>query len=366
MSSNAKTAPGNALTKYFSSMSEVSVPTFEEETATFRKLMTVESDMVAAFLKDKASESSLRAAAGKEDEVHLPARLFNKSGLHRDVVRFVRLTDSGRTWFQECLTAAVGSKDRRVGGLNARRERIKNEFVTANLRLTVTIVKKYARLCHHQTLGDLIQEGNIGLMRAVDRFDVDRGFRFGTYAVWWIRHHVKRAVSDKEGPIRIPVHMSELAQKLSRLDGGHMAENGTGMDPDQMAKAAKISVEKVLTALLSRQRVLHLDAPAGEEEGFCLLDTLTSETFPSPLDSLFSAEANDELLSLLSGLNPFESRVIRHRFGIDDTGQLTLQEVADRYDLSRERIRQIEEKALKKLRGRMVGRTLSEYLPEAV
>lgn len=363
MSSKAKNASESALAAYFSEMSGVPVPTLEQEQEVFRKLLSVESDAIVLFLSDKGREAELRAGAVKE-EFQLPPRLFRKSGLHEEVVRLVRLTDSGRSWFHECMVAAVGSKDRRARNLSARREKIKSAFIAANLRLTVSIAKKYSRFCHHQGLGDLIQEGNLGLMRAVDRFDPDRGFRFATYAMWWIRHHIKRAVSDKETAVRVPVHVSDLAQQLSRLDGGYMAETGVRMEPDQMAKAVKVSVERVLAVLSSRQRVLHLDAPTGEDDGLSFLDTLVSE-LPGPLDRLCSSEVRSELFSLLSGLAPFESRVIRHRFGIDGPEQLTLQEVADRYDLSRERIRQVEEKALKKLRSRMAGRNLGEYLPES-
>jgi RNA polymerase sigma factor (sigma-70 family) len=363
MSSKAKNTSESVLTAYFSEMSGVSVPTLEQERESFRKLISVEAETIALFLSDGGQEVSLRSCSLKE-ELKLPQKLFQKSGLRDDVVRFVRLTDSGRSWFQECMSSSLKSKDRRARSLNVKRERIKNAFIAANLRLTVSLAKKYAKFCHHQSLADLIQEGNLGLMRAVDRFDPDRGFRFATYAMWWIRHHVKRAMSDKEGVVRVPVHVSDLAQQLMRMDGGWMTETGSKMEPDQMAKTAKVSVGRVLSVLSSRQRVIHLDAPTGEDDNMSFLDTLMSEV-PGPLDSICRSEAHDELLVLLSGLAPFESRIIRHRFGMDGPEQLTLQEVADRYDLSRERIRQVEEKALKKLRGRMAGRSLGEYLPES-
>lgn len=365
MSSNAKSSSEKALTAYFHDMAAVGVPTPEEEQEAFRELLAVESKMVRLFLKVHGAEAELRTGFVKED-VKLPSRLLGKAGVHPDLIGLVRMTDAGRTWFQQCLSRALVTKDSTVRSLNGEREAVKNSFIGANLRLTVHVAKKYTRQCKHQSLGDLIQEGNIGLMRAVDRFDPDRGFRFATYATWWIRHHIKRAVSDKEQPIRIPVHMAELSSKLNRLDGGHMAENGTGMDVEQMAKAARIPLDKVLSVLESRVRVSYLDAPFGEEENMSLLDVVESRAFPDPLSTLFSERVRLELLDLLSGLTPTESRIIRYRFGFGQPAkELTLQEIADQYNLSRERIRQIERKALDKLKRRMGSKSMEEYLLEA-
>jgi RNA polymerase sigma factor (sigma-70 family) len=362
MSSKANSASESVLTAYFSEMSGVSVPTLEQERESFRRIIEVETESVALFLSDERHEKSLRSCSANE-EMKLPQRLFLKSGVHGDVVRFVRLTDSGRNWFQDCMSSALRSGDRRSRVLNARRERIKNAFISANLRLTVSLAKRYSRFCQHQSVADLIQEGNLGLMRAVDRFDPDRGFRFATYAMWWIRHHIKRTMSDKEGVVRIPVHIGELATKIAHMDSDHLTETGSRMDPEQMAKSANVSVARILSVLASRQRVLYLDSTVGDEEdGVPLVDTMRG-TETDPLDSICRSEAREELFVLLSGLSPFESRIIRHRFGIDGPDNLTLQEVADRYELSRERIRQVEEKALRKLRGRMSGRSLGEYLP---
>jgi RNA polymerase sigma factor (sigma-70 family) len=366
MSANAKSSSEKALQAYFHDVSGTSVPTPEAEMATFRELLRLESQLVCRVLEVPGFEEKLRLLA-RQEEAKLPAKLVVKDGLHPEVLAFVRMTDPGRTWLQEGVAKALeGRQAAQVRKLSSKREDVKNRFVAANLRLTVMVAKKYSARCKYQSIGDLIQEGNIGLMRAVDRFDPDRGFKFATYAVWWIRHHVKRAVSDKETPIRIPVHVAELASKLSRLDGGYMAENGTSMDTEQLARAAKVPVEKVISVLSTRHRMLHLDQPVGEEGEMTLLDTVASRAFPDPLLSICSEESRGELLALLSGLTPFESRVIRHRFGIDTPQQLTLQEIADMYELSRERIRQIEEKALLKLRSRMGGRTFREYVLEAV
>jgi RNA polymerase sigma factor (sigma-70 family) len=365
MSSSAKSTSEKALGAYFHDMAAVDVPTPQEEVEAFRKLLAVESRMVRLFLKVRGAEAELRAGAKAEEET-LPRKLTTGSGLHPEVIGFVRMTDAGREWFQHRLALSVATKDSAVRALSAEREAIKNAFISANLRLTVSLAKRYSKHCKHQSMGDLIQEGNIGLMRAVDRFDPDRGFRFATYATWWIRHHVKRAVSDKEQPIRIPVHVADLLSKLSRIDGGYMAETGTNMNADQMAKAAKVPLEKVLAVMSSRVRVAHLDAPVGEEENMSLLDTIASKAFPDPLGTLFSERVRLELLDLLSGLTPTESRIIRYRFGFDHPErELTLQEIADQYNLSRERIRQIESKALEKLRRRMGGKTMGEYLLEA-
>lgn len=366
MSSNAKSSSEKALQAYFHDVSGTHVPTPEEEKVTFRELLWLESQMSLHVLDVPGFEERLRFLA-RQEEASLPSRLRLKDGIHPGALSFIRMTDPGRTWLQEGLAKALeGKAASKVRRLSAKRERVKNGFVAANLRLTVMVAKKYTARCRHQSIGDLIQEGNLGLMRAVDRFDPDRGFKFATYAVWWIRHHVKRAVSDKETSIRIPVHVAELSSKLNRLDGNHMAETGSAMNVEQMAQAAKVPVEKVMWVLASRHRMLHLEQPLGEEGEMTLLDTVASKTFPDPLISICLEESRGELLALLSGLTPFESRVIRHRFGIDTPQQFTLQEIADMYQLSRERIRQVEEKALGKLRSRMGRRSLGEYLLEAV
>jgi RNA polymerase sigma factor (sigma-70 family) len=366
MSSNANSGSEKSLQSYFHDVAGLRVPTPEEELATFRELLSLESRLSSIVLDVEGFEEKLRFLA-RQEEAPLPSRLRVKAGIHPEALAFVRMTDPGRSWLQDGVAQALrGRQAAQVRRLHARREEVKNAFVAANLRLTAHVAKKYSARCRHQSIGDLIQEGNLGLIRAVDRFDPERGFKFATYAVWWIRHHVKRAMSDKETPIRIPVHVAELSLKLSRLDGGHMAETGSSMDVQQMAHAAKVPVEKVLSVLASRHRMLHLDSPMGEEGDMTMLDTLASGAFPDPLRHLCSEESRGELLALLSGLTPFESRVIRHRFGIDTPEQLTLQEIADMYQLSRERIRQIEEKALDKLRGRMGRRSLGDYLLEAV
>ncbi len=352
-----------SLQSYLRDMSHHSVPTHEEEVESFRRLADVEARMIRAFLKRPGAEDGLRKAALTEERP-LPPKLFDGRELKAEVTSLVRLTDSGRDWFQEHLLRPT--KGEGVRAMAAEREAIKNAFVAANLRLTVSLAKKYAKFCKHQSLGDIVQEGNIGLMKAVDRFDLDRGYRFATYATWWIRHHIKRSVADKETPIRIPVHVADLSAKLNRMDGNYMAETGESMSPDQMAKAAKVPLEKVLNVLASRTRMAYLDSPVGEEENVALVDTVESHAFPDPLTQLFSERVRIELLDLLSGLTPTESRIIRYRFGIGPSeSELTLQEIADQYDLSRERIRQIEAKAIEKLKRRMGNRSMREYLLEA-
>lgn len=379
MSSNAKPGSEKALAAYFAEMATVQVPTPAEEQETFRKLLEVESRMVLELLDVEGAWIRLKDSSKGEDR-SLPSRPTSESGLQKGVLDFVRMSEPGRNWFDKELTRSLakdslsrpsGKDDRlrraRLRALDLKRDSIRNGFVKANLRLTVHIAKQYTKRCRHQGFGDLIQEGNLGLMKAVDRFDPDRGFRFATYATWWIRQQIKRAVSDKEHTIRVPVHMGELSAKLNRMDGDFMAETGHAMSPDEMALAANVPVEKVLSVLASRARMFYLDSPVGEDESMTLLETFASDAFPDALEELRNAEVREELLRLLSGLTPTESRVIRYRFGIDSPEkQLTLQEIAEHYDLSRERIRQIEEKALKKLRHRMSNRTFSEYMPEAV
>jgi len=234
----------------------------------------------------------------------------------------------------------------------------KRELMEANLRLVVSVAKRY--LGSDLSLLDLVQEGNIGLMKAVDRFQYRRGFKFSTYATWWIRQAITRAIADHSRTIRIPVHMVETLNRISRVNRNLVNEIGREPTPEELAQRTGVPAKKVRLILESSRKPLSLETPIGEDSE--LGDFLEDKSAGSPNESLLNQDLSTQVERALSMLSPKEKEILRLRFGIGEEGEHTLEEVGKRFDVTRERIRQIEAKALRKLRHPLRGRNLRVFI----
>ncbi|WP_043873193.1 RNA polymerase sigma factor RpoD [Legionella massiliensis] len=306
---------------------------------------------------------------GQETDLNWLDDLIQKHAKKLDMVRIEEFTDEIRRLqarlasFEEeygLTISEIKDINRKMSIGEAKARRAKKEMVEANLRLVISIAKKYTN--RGLQFLDLIQEGNIGLMKAVDKFEYRRGYKFSTYATWWIRQAITRSIADQARTIRIPVHMIETINKLNRISRQILQETGREATPEELAEKMELSEDKIRKVLKIAKEPISMETPVGDDDDSHLGDFIEDNNIESPIDRATAEGLREATLEILETLTPREAKVLRMRFGIEMNTDHTLEEVGKQFDVTRERIRQIEAKALRKLRHPSRSEKLRSFL----
>ncbi len=298
-----------------------------------------------------------------DNESNLTSEETNNEDLEASVSKSVTIDDPVRMYLKEIGKVALLTAEEEIElakRMELGDEEAKKKLCEANLRLVVSIAKRYVG--RGMLFLDLIQEGNLGLIKAVDKFDWRKGYKFSTYATWWIRQAITRSIADQARTIRIPVHMVETINKLIRISRQLLQELGREPTPEEIAEEMDISVEKVREILKIAQEPVSLETPIGEEEDSHLGDFIPDDDVPAPAEAAAFSMLKEQLVEVLDTLTEREQKVLKLRFGLEDGRARTLEEVGQKFDVTRERIRQIEAKALRKLRHPSRSKKLKDYL----
>jgi len=312
---------------------------------------------------EKNGVDVLRISDDDEDDALLPLEEEEVENIDLSVPEGVSIEDPVRMYLKEIGKVPLLSADEEIElakKMEDGDELAKKRLAEANLRLVVSIAKRYVG--RGMMFLDLIQEGNLGLIKAVEKFDYRKGYKFSTYATWWIRQAITRAIADQARTIRIPVHMVETINKLIRVQRQLLQELGREPSPEEIAEQMNLPVERVREIQKISQEPVSLETPIGEEEDSHLGDFIQDDNVPVPAEAAAFTLLKEQLMDVLGTLTDREQKVLRLRFGLDDGRARTLEEVGKEFNVTRERIRQIEAKALRKLRHPSRSRKLKDYL----
>ncbi|MDA9941369.1 RNA polymerase sigma factor RpoD [Luminiphilus sp.] len=358
------------LFKFFKLIPRVFDPLIDEPRIALAAVREPERDIMRIVVRDCRMDRKefIKSFQGSESDSRWVSRVVRKKdvgakiNLHKEELQRLQRQIANVEEATGLTITEIKEINRRMSMGEARARRAKKEMVEANLRLVISIAKKYTN--RGLQFLDLIQEGNIGLMKAVDKFEYRRGYKFSTYATWWIRQAITRSIADQARTIRIPVHMIETINKLNRISRQMLQEMGREPTPEELGERMEMPEDKVRKVLKIAKEPISMETPIGDDEDSHLGDFIEDLTIASPVDAATEEGLTEATREVLGGLTAREAKVLRMRFGIDMNTDHTLEEVGKQFDVTRERIRQIEAKALRKLRHPTRSDYLRSFLDE--
>jgi len=358
------------LFKFFKLTPKVFDPLINEPRLALLKVREQEREIMRIAVRECRMDRKefIKSFQGTESDSRWVSRVARKKEIaarinaHKDDIQRMQRRIAEVEIATGLTVTEIKEINRRMSMGEARARRAKKEMVEANLRLVISIAKKYTN--RGLQFLDLIQEGNIGLMKAVDKFEYRRGYKFSTYATWWIRQAITRSIADQARTIRIPVHMIETINKLNRISRQMLQEMGREPTPEELGERMDMPEDKVRKVLKIAKEPISMETPIGDDEDSHLGDFIEDNTIASPVDSATDEGLMEATKDVLAGLTAREAKVLRMRFGIDMNTDHTLEEVGKQFDVTRERIRQIEAKALRKLRHPTRSDYLRSFLDE--